>query len=150
MLPASALVQDIRCIINNSRARVVQAVNNSMVQAYWEIGRRIFEEEQKGQKRAEYGKGLIASLSVALTEEFGKGFSTSNLANMRAFYSMFPNFQTLSGKLSWSHYLLLLKVEDERARAFYLSETAAAQWSVRQPERQLPTLCQQIQTLPAE
>lgn len=136
-LPAMSLLNDVRQLISAARHSVVNSVNQVMVYTYWEIGRRIFEEEQQGKHRADYGKGLIQALSAELSKEFGKGFSTSNLANMRLFYTTFPNFQTVSGKLSWSHYMALLRVDNESARSFYLKECEAAQWSVRQLERQI-------------
>lgn len=108
-----------------------------MVHTYWKIGRRIVEEEQQGKQRADYGQGLLRTLSTELSKEFGKGFSASNLANMRQFYITFPIFQTVSGKLSWSHYMTLLRIDNESARNFYLKECEAAQWSVRQLERQI-------------
>ena len=136
-LSVGRLLNDVRQLISAARHAVVNSVNQAMVRTYWEIGRRIFEEEQQGKQRADYGKGLIQALSQELTKEFGKGFSTTNLANMRLFYTSFPIFQTVSGKLSWSHYMALLRVDNERARNFYLRECEAAQWSVRQLERQI-------------
>lgn len=133
-LSAGSLLNDVRQLISAARHAVVNSVNHVMVHTYWEIGRRIFEEEQQGKHRADYGKGLIQALSEELSKEFGKGVSTSNLANMRLFYTTFPIFQTVSGKLSWSHYMALLRVDNERARKFYLQECEAAQWSVRQLE----------------
>ena len=101
-LSAESLLNDVRQLISSARTAVVSSVNQAMVHTYWEIGRRIFEEEQQGKHRADYGKGLIQALSEELTKEFGKGFSTTNLANMRLFYTTFPIFQTVSGKMSWS------------------------------------------------
>lgn len=108
-----------------------------MLQTYWSIGRRIVEEEQKGNERAEYGSALLRGLSKELTKEYGKGFSKSNLFSMRRFYLEFQKFQTLSGKLSWSHYLLLLGVSDLNARSFYEHECENSNWSVRELDRQI-------------
>lgn len=121
-LSAKSLVNDVRQLISAARHSVVNSVNQVMVHTYWEIGRRIFEEEQQGKHRADYGKGLIQALSTELSKEFGKGFSTTNLSNMRLFYTTFPIFQTVSGKLSWPHYLALLRVDNESARNFYLKK----------------------------
>ena len=90
-----------------------------MLQTYWNIGRRIVEEEQNGNMRAEYGSALLKDLSKELTKDYGRGFSRSNLQSMRALYLNYEKCQTLSGKLSWSHYLLLLGVSDLNARSFY-------------------------------
>lgn len=89
-----------------------------MVQAYWSIGKLIIEEEQKGEERAGYGKGLITELSKKLSTDYGKGFTATNLKYMRQFYSLFGKSHSLSDQLSWTHYRLLLKVEKEAARAF--------------------------------
>ena len=104
--------------MDQARNRVSREVNNILIQTYWEIGRVIVEDEQGNLERAEYGKKLITDLSKRLTKEYGKGFSKSNLFNMRNFYLTFPIFQTLSGKLSWSHYCELLSISDEKKRSF--------------------------------
>jgi len=133
----SNLINEIKSIIEESKRQVVQHVNTIMLNAYWNIGRRIVEEEQKGKIRAEYGLELLKGLSRELTKECGKGFSKSNLFSMRRFYLEFPKFQTLSGKLSWSHYLLLLGVSDLNARSFYEHECENSNWSVRELDRQI-------------
>ena len=115
-----------------------RAVNFVMVQAYWEIGRLITDDELRGQ-RADYGKEVMKNLSVRLTQEFGKGFGITNLKYIRQFYVMFPIGHALRGELSWTHYRLLLRVEDEKARTFYLNEAAENGWSSRQLERQINT-----------
>ena len=94
-----------------------------MVACYWQIGRLIVDEEQLGKTRAAYGKGLIKELATRLLAEFGKGFGKSNLWNMRAFYLCFPKIDALRRELSWTHYRLLLRVEEPEARAFYETET---------------------------
>lgn len=114
------LLGNIRQIIDQARTQVQQTVNSAMVQAYWQIGRLIVEDEQQGQVRAEYGTGLLQQLSQSLTTEYGKGFSVRNLASMRSFYLAFGNLQTLSAKLSWSHYALLIRLDNESARLWYM------------------------------
>ena len=131
------LINDIKTIIEESKKLIVRNVNTIMLQTYWSIGRRIVEEEQKGNERAEYGSALLRGLSKELTKEYGKGFSKSNLFSMRRFYLEFQKFQTLSGKLSWSHYLLLLGVSDINARSFYEHECENSNWSVRELDRQI-------------
>jgi len=125
--------------MDNARNSVAKEVNNILIQTYWEIGRIIVEDEQGNSDRAEYGKQLITDLSKRLTKEYGKGFSRSNLQNMRNFYLSYPICQTLSGKLSWSHYCELLSISDEKKRSFYEKETVSANWSVRELKRQIKT-----------
>ena len=120
----------------NAQRKVYAAVNNSMVQAYWEIGEQIYKACGEND-RAEYGKNLLQYLSTQLSAEFGKGFSVRNLRNMRNFYLAFPIRQTLSAELGWSHYLHLIKIEDETRRTFYAEECVKSGWSVRQLERQI-------------
>jgi predicted nuclease of restriction endonuclease-like (RecB) superfamily len=132
-----SFLDSIRNTLTTARSQTQQSVNFIMVQAYWQVGQLIVEEEQKGAERATYGQGLIRALSERLTEDFGKGFSERNLRSMRSFYLTFPIQQTLSAKLSWSHYLLLLKVEAPEARVWYIQECTAANWSVRALERQI-------------
>jgi len=116
---------------------VYAAVNSAMVEAYWDIGRRIMEA-QEGQ-RAEYGAGLIKYLAKRLTAEFGKGFTETNLRYMRQFYSIFPIRHTLCDELSWSHYRLLMRIDNAPRRDFYHKECVESNWSVRQLERQITT-----------
>ena len=104
------------------------------------MGRIIVEEEQKGKERAEYGKALIKELSIKLTKDYGKGFNESNLKYIRQFYLTLPNSHALRDELSWTHYRLLLKVEKEKARSFYLIETINNKWSTRELERQINSL----------
>jgi len=120
----------------NAKTKVYNAVNFAMVEAYWEIGREIIEAQGQNQ-RAEYGKQLLKYLSEQLTQEFGKGFTETNLRYMRQFYLAFPIHHTLCDELSWSHYRLLMRIDDENRRAFYLKECANSSWSVRQLERQI-------------
>jgi hypothetical protein len=111
----------IRAILAEARARAYRAINTAMVAAYWEIGRLIVEQEQRGQQRAEYGRALLVDLSGRLKSEFGKGFDRTNLQQMRAFYLAYPICDALRHELSWTHYRLLLRVEKPAARAFRLA-----------------------------
>ena len=129
----------IKALMDSARNNIARSVNNILVQTYWEIGRIIVEEEQGHCNRAEYGKQLIIELSKKLTREYGKGFSRSNLQNMRNFYLSYPICQTVSSKLSWSHYCELLSISDEQKRNFYEKETINANWSVRELKRQIKT-----------
>lgn len=130
-------MQDIRKIIEQGRLQVVRTVNTAMVMTYWEIGKRIVEDEQSGNARAEYGKFLLKNLAKELTEEFGKGFEERELRRMRQFFITFPIRDALRPELSWTHYRLLLRVENEDARKFYLLEAVECAWSSRQLERQI-------------
>ncbi len=134
------LFSNIALVIQQSRQQVQQAVNSAMVQCYWQIGCLIIEHEQQGQARAAYGKQQLQVLSQQLTLEFGKGFDASNLRNMRRFYLTFPIQETVSLKLSWSHYKLLAGIENEQARAWYQQEAIQQCWSVRALERQIDKL----------
>ena len=131
------LYSDLKNIIEQSRKYVITKVNTIMLQTYWNIGKRIVEEEQKGNLKAEYGSGLLKEISKRLTNEFGRGFSRTNLQSMRKFFIEYPKCQTLSSKLSWSHYLLLLAITDKNERAFYGHECENSNWSVRTLERQI-------------
>jgi DUF1016 N-terminal domain len=111
---SSELFESIRTTIALARTKAQQSTNFIMVEAYWQVGQLIVENEQQGDPRAAYGTALIQSLSDRLTEEFGKGFSERNLRSMRGFYLTLPIWQTVSAKLSWSHYLQILKVENLR------------------------------------
>lgn len=106
-------------IIEEARNTIYRTANFTMVQAYWEIGKAIVEEEQNGNEKADYGKEIIKQLSKKLTQKHGKGFNKTNLWYMRQFYALFQNFHAVRGELSWTHYRLLLKVENEEARQFY-------------------------------
>ncbi len=136
-------INEIKKILKNARQKAYTAVNSAMVEAYWKIGRRIVEEEQNGKERAEYGKEILQNLSKELTEEFGKGYSYRTLREIRQFYLMFSDFEkwrTVFAKLTWSHFQKVLKVSDEKARIFYLTEAAENMWSVRTLDRNISTL----------
>ncbi len=134
------LYSNIKQIIEEARNTSYRAANFAMVQAYWHIGKLIVKEEQRGKERAEYGKELIEKLSEKLSLEYGKGFNSSNLWYMRQFYSTFKKLHALRGELSWTHYRLLLKVEREDARSFYIQESIESNWSTRTLERQINSL----------
>ena len=127
---------EIKNILNIARNKVYKTANFVMVEAYWNIGKSIIEE-QGGNEKAEYGAGLIKELSKQMTQDFGKGFTVTNLKYMRQFYLMFPNSHALRDELSWTHYRLLIKVENDNAREFYMQEAVKSQWSTRQLERQI-------------
>jgi predicted nuclease of restriction endonuclease-like (RecB) superfamily len=132
------LYQRVREILDSARQQVARSINSEMVQAYWLIGQAIVEQEQKGEKRADYGELVVESLSQRMRTEGLKGFDRSNLWHMRNFYLNFPNFlDALRRELSWTHYRLLLKVENPEARAFYEIEAAEGNWSTRELERQI-------------
>lgn len=116
--------------------RAVQAVNTSLLQAYWEIGQHIVEFEQDGKATAEYGKRLLERLSEDLSRLYGKGFSLSNIKRFRQFYLAYQNSATVSHQLSWSHYVELLKIEDELERSFYEKQSLIENWNVRELIRQ--------------
>mgnify|MGYP000262015710 FL=1 len=128
----------IKEILATARSKAYSAVNFAMVEAYWEIGKSIVEK-QGGNPTAEYGTKLIEELSKQMTADFGKGFTVTNLKYMRQFYLAFPNRHALRDQLSWTHYRLIIKVDDPKARAFYVEECAKANWSTRQLERQINT-----------
>ena len=110
-----------------------------MLRAYWNVGREIIEEEQKGHDRAKYGKGIIKDLSIRLSKEYGRGFTETNLKYMRQFYQTFGNSHALRDELSWTHYRLLLKVR-KRMPGRYIKEAFTGNWSTRQLERQINSL----------
>ena len=132
----SDFYNEIKNILISARNKVYKTANFAMVEAYWNIGKSIIEE-QGGNEKAEYGAGLLKELSKQMTEDFGKGFTVTNLKYMRQFYLMFPNGHALRDELSWTHYRLLIKVEDNNAREFYIQEAIKSQWSTRQLERQI-------------
>jgi len=125
-------------LLKSARKKVIQSVNNTMVETYFEIGKLIVVEEQHGKEKAEYGQNLINDLSKKLSNEFGKGFSTTNLKQMRTFYLTYSKGQIVSDelKLSWSHYLKLMRIDDENERKFYEIESIKNNWSLNELQRQ--------------
>jgi predicted nuclease of restriction endonuclease-like (RecB) superfamily len=141
--PQENLYRDIKQILQTARAKTYTAINTAMVEAYWKIGQRIVEEEQKGKSKAEYGKELIKNLSKKLGSEFGKGFSIANLKNFRQFYLTFKKNEksyTLCSQLSWSHIRLIMRLENSNAREYYINETKEQNWSVRVLERNIKSM----------
>ena len=126
------LIEQISTLMADAKKRVATAVNDTLVDTYWNIGKYIVEFEQEGNTRAKYGEQLLVNLSKDLTNRLGKGFSKSNLFNMRLFYSRFPIFQALPGKLGWTHLVEIIRIEDELERNFYLAEAVNANWSSRE------------------
>ena len=133
------IFEEVKKILQEARNKVYKTANNAMVEAYWNIG-RIIVEKQSGNEKAEYGAALLKNLSKEMTKEFGKGFTLTNLKYMRQFYLTFPKSHALSDQLSWTHYRLLMRVENENARNFYIEEAIKSNWSTRQLERQITTL----------
>ena len=131
------VVSEIKELINQSRKNVARQVNYEILATYWKIGEVIVKYEQNEQIRAAYGEKTLIQLSKRLTQELGRGFSRSNLQNMRLFYMQYPICQTVSGKLSWSHYCELLTVSDVDKREFYEKECIDSKWSVRELKRQI-------------
>lgn len=150
--PSENFYSQVVDLLQSARSKVVRSVNQTMVLTYFEIGRMLIEEEQDGKERAEYGKQVIKKLSEILTKEFGKGFSERNIGQMRQFYLAYSIPQTPSAEstsqvmswqskqdefaLSWSHYLKLMRIDDENERRFYQIESFKNNWSVRELQRQ--------------
>lgn len=133
------LISEIGKVLEQGRRQAYIAVNQILVKTYWNIGKQIVEYEQGGKEKAEYGSALLDRLSKDLKLKYGKGFSKSNVYIMRQFYQKYQKFQTLSGKLSWSHYSELLSIEEDTARQFYESQCLRDNWSVRELQRQINT-----------
>ena len=131
------LIHEIKSLIAKAKEGAIRSVDHHRTVMYWHIGERIFNEEQQGKDRADYGNYLIKYLSEQLLPEFGSGFSYRQLHRYRQFYRMFPIVSTLRTQLSWSHYKLLLSIDNEDKREYYIAETAKNNWSVRQMERQI-------------
>lgn len=140
------IFDNIKELVISSRNKVYQTVNTEMLNLYWNIGKAIMEIQQ-GDKRASYGDALLEKLSQKLTDEFGKGFSKRNLERMRKFYIYFPIATTVSSQLSWSHYLELIKIEENAKRNFYKNEAINSKWSVRELQRQRDSLLYERLTL---
>lgn len=130
-------VSEIKELLTQSRQNIAIQVNQELITTYWKIGEIIVRYEQNDEIRAAYGEKTLLVLSKELTKELGKGFSRSNIYNMRQFYLCYPKFQTVSGKLSWSHYCELLSISDSDKRSFYENECMNAGWSVRELKRQI-------------
>lgn len=137
----NSFFEDIKNLLKEARNFVYQTVNSTMTNTYWEIGKKIVEEEQQGKQKAEYGKALLKNLSIELSNEFGKGYSEQNLKNMRSFYLAYQKSQTVSGEfvLSWSHYIFLSRMDNIDERNFYEIESIKNSWSLRELKRQFDT-----------
>ncbi|MDP0590373.1 MAG: PDDEXK nuclease domain-containing protein, partial [Candidatus Endonucleobacter bathymodioli] len=134
------IIEDIKNLLVASREQLQRSVNSVMVQTYWNIGRIIVEDEQKGENRAEYGTRQLEQISQSLSKEFGKGFEVRNIRNMRQFYLVFPIWHSVNAKLSWTHYKRLIRIENDEARDWYIKESVANNWSVRALDRQVSKL----------
>lgn len=133
-------IDEIKRLIEDARLNAYAAINAVMLDTYWNIGKRIVEQEQQGKSRAEYGTQLLKMLSDELSSTFGKGFSTRNLWYYRQFYALFPDWKKLNTRvqnLTWSHFRTLLRVTDDTARLWYLNEAAQETWSVRTLDRNI-------------
>ncbi len=134
----NTIVNDIRNIILNARGKAYATINQNLIHANWEIGRRIVEEEQRGKVRAEYGTQLLRVLSQKITAEFGQGYGVRNLSYFKQLYIYFPDWEILHTRvqnLSWSHFRCILRVTDPKARLWYLQEASQQMWSVRTLDR---------------
>ncbi|MBI2176021.1 DUF1016 domain-containing protein [Candidatus Woesearchaeota archaeon] len=136
----SALLADLKEIVRKARYSSYVAINVELLKAYFEIGKKIVEEEQKGESRAGYGEKLLETISYELIKEFGKGFDASNLRRMRRFYLVYQKWETVSPKLGWSHYCEMLKIEDRRKRAYFENYALNESLSVRDLKRQIRSL----------
>lgn len=128
-----SLLSEIHNIIAKARAKAVRSVNHERVLMYWQIGKVIFEEEQEGKERAEYGKFLIKSLAEELQPQFGSGFTKRHLYWYVQLYKTFPIVNALRTQFNWSHYRLLIRIENQNKREFYIAEASKNNWSARLP-----------------
>jgi len=131
------LYNQVKFLLELGRNKSCKAINFFMIETYWNIGKAIVKEEQIGSNRAEYGKEVISVLSKRLTGDYGNGYSRTNILYMRQFYLTFPILHALSAELSWTHYRLILKVDKERARDFYILECIKNNWLTQELERQI-------------
>ena len=131
------ILNQIQSIIANAQARAIRSVDTERVLMYWQIGKVIFEEEQQGKERAEYGEFLIKSLANALEPQYGTGFSYRQLNLFRQFYRTFPIVNALRSQFSWTHYRTLIRIDNQDKRDFYIAETEKNNWTARQLERQV-------------
>ena len=136
----SQLLKNIGAALNKGKRDVYTQVNQIVVVTYWNVGKYIVEYEQAGHEKAEYGSETLKMLAKDLTNQYGAGFSRSNISRMRQLYLVYPKCATLSHKLSWSHYVELLKIDDPQERAFYLRECEEENWGVRELKRQMKSM----------
>jgi predicted nuclease of restriction endonuclease-like (RecB) superfamily len=133
----NSFIEEVKKLIEDSRVKAIRSVDHIRVRMYWEIGRKIVEEERKGNLKVEYGKFIIKTLSVALTKEYGSGFSTRRLYLYCQFFRLYPIVPALRAQLGWSHYKLLLSIDNQSKRSFYEAECLKNNWTYRQLERQI-------------
>jgi hypothetical protein len=131
------IIQQIQSIVATARERAIRSVDIERVLMYWQIGKVIFEEEQQGKDRADYGRYLIKSISDEFQPQFGSGFTVRQLEMNRQFYRTFPNTNALRSQLSWTHYRLIIRIENQEKREFYMAEATKNNWTSRQLERQI-------------
>lgn len=137
MLVNQSIISDIKTIVAQSKDKAIRSVDHHRTLMYWDIGKRIFEEEQEGKDRADYGKYLTEYIANELEPEYGSGFSKRQIELFRQFYRNFPITNTLYSQLSWSQYKLLIRIDNQDKIAFYIAETVKNNWTVRQLERQI-------------
>ncbi len=135
----SKMIQEITSLVNEVKSNLSSEINKSIIYVYWNIGRIIVKHENENNNRLEYGKEVLKGLSTELTKYLGKGYSVSNLKYMRTFFKVYPNYNELNEKLSWSHYCELMIIKDKAKRNFYEKECINSNWSVRELQRQLDT-----------
>ena len=136
---SNKMINEITELVNNTKNNLASEINKSVIYVYWNIGRIIVSNENEYNNRLEYGKEVLKGLSNELTKYIGKGYSVSNLKYMRMFYKAYPEFEKLSNKITWSHYLELMIITDIDKRNFYEKECINSNWSVRELQRQLDT-----------
>lgn len=151
-LKQNSIYQSIKEIIILSRQRVFRMANSALLETYWQIGKVIVEDEQNGKPKAEYGKATLKNLANSLTIEFGKGFDERNLNNMRSFYKAYPIWNALRTELSWTHYRLLSRLDNEQKRNYYITESISSNWNSRELQRQINSLAFErvVKHLPVE
>ncbi len=137
MLVNPSVITDIKAIISKAKDKAIRTVDAERTRMYWHIGQRIFEEEQQGKERADYGNYLTKFIAEQLEPEYGSGFSKRQVELFRQFYRTFPIANTVYSQLSWSQYKLLLRMDSQDKREFYIAETVKNNWTVRQLERQI-------------
>ncbi len=131
------IIEQIQSVISNAQTKAIRAVDNERVLMYWQIGKIIFEEEQEGKDRADYGKFLIKSISDEFQPQFGSGFTVRQLEMNRQFFRTFPNTNALRSQFNWTHYRTLIRIDNQDKRDFYIAETEKNNWTARQLERQV-------------
>jgi predicted nuclease of restriction endonuclease-like (RecB) superfamily len=133
----NSFIGEVKKLIEDARVKAIRSVDHIRVRMYWELGKKIVEEERKGNLKIEYGKFLIKTLSIALTKEYGSGFSTRRLYLYCQFFRLYPIVPALRAQLGWSHYKLLLSIDNQSKRSFYEAECLKNNWTYRQLERQI-------------